>query len=129
MKTLTSIILVSLFLAGCAVARFDNNELSFATDIRYLIKQDNACNNASDAAILAKKLAEKTSYFAMYVEHTPNNVETIQMITELNKDAQSFDRAYQDEKKPSVAYCKNKLEIMAHSADTVQKSMAIKPRK
>ena len=99
-----------------------------ATEIRYMVQQDSVCANAADAAILAKKLAEKSSFFAMYVEHTPNNVETISMVTELNKETQAFDKSYQTGN-PSTAYCKNKLEVIQHSADSVQKSMAIKPRK
>ena len=128
MRNLLLSLAILTFLAGCAVSRFDNNELNMATEIRYMVQQDSICSNAADAAILAKKLAEKSSFFAMYVEHTPNNVETISMVTELNKETQAFDKSYQTGN-PSTAYCKNKLEVIQHSADSVQKSMAIKPRK
>ena len=116
-------------LAGCATARFDNVELSLSTDIRYLSKQVSLCNDANTAAALAQKLQEKADYFAMYVEHTPNNVETIRMVSELQKDVEGFSKAYQADKRPSIAYCKNKLDIIGHSSDLVQHSMAIKLRK
>ena len=128
MRNLLLSLTVITFLAGCAVSRFDNNELNMATEIRYMVQDNSICENAIDSSILALKLTQKTSYFAMYVEHTPNNTETIRMINELNNETQAFNKTYQTGK-PSTAYCKNKLEVIQHSADSVQKSMAIKPRK
>jgi hypothetical protein len=128
MKNLYLVCFVAV-LAGCATARFDNVELSLATDIRYLSKQTALCDNPDHAAVLAQKLQEKGSYFAMYVEHTPNNVETVKMVNELVQDIEGMSKSYTSDKRPGTAYCKNKLEIINHSSDIVQKSMAIKLRK
>ncbi len=128
MKTLI-LLLTTLVIGGCATARFDNQELTLATEIRFASAQVKACDNLQDAAALAKLLYEQSKFFAMYVEHIPDNTETIKMAAELVKEAEPFNQAYADNKKPSIAYCKNKLEIVNHSANSVQRAMAIKLRK
>lgn len=127
MKKLSIIALAVL--AGCATARFDNQELSLATELRYMAGQQSSCANTDSAAALAQRMQSRSEFFTLYVEHVPNNTETVQMVAALNNDIQSFSKAYQTDKKPSVAYCKNKLDIIGHSADLVQRSMAIKLRK
>lgn len=127
MKTLT--LLLVLLITGCATVRFDNKELALATEIRFVSSQVKACDNPQDAAALAKQLHEQSKFFAMYAEHIPDNIETIKMAAELVKETEPFDHAYADNKKPSTAYCKNKLEIVNHSANSVQRAMAIKLRK
>jgi len=127
MRTFT--LLFVLLAAGCATARFDNKELEMSTEIRYLSSQSQACDNLQDAALLARQLVGQSRVFAMYAEHIPDNDETIKMAAELVKETEPFDRAYADNKKPSTAYCKSKLEIVNHSANRVQRAMATKLRK
>lgn len=127
MKTLALFLII--LMAGCATASFDNKELEMATNIRYLSSQTQACDNPLDASLLAKQLYSQSQIFAMYAEHIPHNSEVIKMIDELVKDTEPFDRAYTADRKPSTAYCKNKLEIVNHSANRVQRSIAIKIRK
>ena len=129
MKTPILLLTTTLVIGGCATARFDNKELTLATEIRFASAQVKACDNLQDAAALAKLLYEQSKFFAMYAEHIPDNTETIKMAAELVKEAEPFNQAYADNKKPSTAYCKNKLEIVNHSANSVQRAMAIKLRK
>lgn len=117
-----------ILLTGCMTARFDNQELKIATEMRYLTQEKSLCNDFDTARHSAIVLEQKALFFKLYVEHIPNNKDTVGMVHELHAQAADFNKAYK-ERHPSAAYCRNKLEVMNKSAETVQKAMARKLRK
>jgi hypothetical protein len=119
---------IAIFLAGCATARFDGQELYMATEVRYLTQNIAVCESPQDAQYVATLVEQKATILALYSQHVPNNKETHAMAQELLVQSKEFAAAYND-RIPSTMYCRSKIAFINKNAETIQQSMARKLRR
>jgi hypothetical protein len=134
------LILLSLIvtLTGCAsfadlkeayLMKYDSNEYYQISDIRtsaYYAKQ--TCNSYEESKQQADVISKKTLSFKNFVEYLPNNSKVITASISLDGIAQGLKDQYQKNNKVSAVFCKIKFESIETSAETMQKSIGVKPK-
>lgn len=137
MKKITLLLSV-IALTGCStfadlkeayLMKYDSNEYLQISDIRtdaYYAKQ--SCANYEEAKRQADSISRKTLTFKNFVEHLPNNSKVITASVNLDGIAQGLKDQYQKNDKVSAVFCKIKFESIETSAETMQKTIGVKPK-
>jgi hypothetical protein len=132
------ILITAIALSGCAsfsdlkeayLMKYDSNEYYQISDIRtdaYYAKQ--SCANYDEAKRQAEIISRKTLTFKNFVEHLPNNSKVITASINLDGIAQGLKDQYQKNDKVSAVFCKIKFESIETSAETMQKTIGVKPK-
>jgi hypothetical protein len=124
-----------LFLSGCSminrfiIAPFDSNEYALVNRVKtYAITSKQYCNDGQQITTIAKTINLTTIELKNYSEHLPNNTQTYQPVVLLQKMAQDLDDRYSKNTTVSKTYCELKLQSIFEAADTIQKTIAKRPR-
>jgi hypothetical protein len=127
-----------VILSGCAsfadlkeayLMKYDSNEYLQIANIRtdaYYAKQ--TCSDYEESKRQANNIARKTLTFKNYAEHLPNNSKVVSASVNLDGIAQGLKDQYQKNDKVSTVFCKIKFESIETSAETMQKTIGVKPK-
>ena len=124
-------LLLSLFvitqLSGCALwdiynqTKYDTNEYALITEIRTLAQTSQGCDAASVKQLYVKTL--QLNNFSEYLNG--NNKKTVEMNTSLLNIVKELN----DKPQPiAPMYCNAKLNIIAITAESIQKVTGTKPK-
>ena len=130
MKKLLPYILVLLIgCSGCAIfnpATFDPNEYALVTKIRTQAMVDSAmidvngtCSSTDNRTLYLTALELKN-----YSQYLPGNEDTIPLVNNMVVLTKELDSRI----KPSVIYCKEKLNIIQKSSEEIQRVVGSKAR-
>jgi hypothetical protein len=113
--------IITLYLSGCALwmADFDNNEYGLVNKVR-TIAELKQCDEYSVKALYLNALELKN-----YTEYIPRNQATIDLASTLYTLVHELRLKQQP---ISPAYCELKLNIIAKSAEEIQRVVGSKPR-
>lgn len=128
MKTVFSVSFV-LFLVGCSVvgAVYDTNEYAAFTNIATVANLGkSSCGNKDSTKIVADQVKNVTTFAIMFTKHEPYNVESYKISQEIDKLANEFKNAAQDEM--TAGYCSIKLDSIQHAAEVAMQASASKRR-
>lgn len=117
-------VLSFVVLAGCATAKFDNQQYSALTDIRFIAADKSQCDNIDTAKAAAIVLNQRITYVKMYTEFLPGEEQTVAMLNELDGQIASFAK----NRAPGKVYCVEKLNNIEHGVVTMQKAIAKRER-
>jgi len=126
---------LALSLTSCAVwdayfmAPYDANEYLQITEIRTnAIQYRRQCDNPVLAPVNAQAMANRTELFAQYQQYIPRNDNGNKAAQALNEISQGLNTAYV--KGPvSSMFCKLKYNNIEHSAESIQRVTAGRPRR
>jgi len=131
-KLLLAVVIATL--SGCAtidayfMARFDNNEYALVNNIRTTADLGLASCGTPDAVTVANQLYAKSTELKNYSASIPHNDITITMTQDLLVIAKELSDRYAGTEPISPAYCRLKLNSIAHNAETIQTAIGAKPR-
>jgi hypothetical protein len=114
-----------LFLSGCAllIGQYDTNEYMLVTKIRTIAQTTN-CDNPINTASNIETMYVTASEFKNFSQYLPQNKATI----DLSNNLYTLVDELHKKENPTGAYCKIKLNIIAKSAEDIQRVVGSKPR-
>lgn len=134
MKKIIALLLIPL-LSSCALydaymlTHYDPNEYMLITDIRAAAQlAKSQCDDPVVSKANAIKVANDTQLFVLFSEHVPHNDAVIGASKDLHTIAQGLADQYAKYDKVSSGFCKIKFTSIETNANTMQQTIARRPR-
>lgn len=129
-KLSLSLALVPMLVA-CAIfpSAFDYNEHAKVADIVQLSQDSDICQNHSDAKQTSQIMFHRSDWLKIYGTTLPNNDKMVKMHANLyDMTKELADKMNNTESKPSVFYCREKIESINAAAKKILEVSGRRPR-
>lgn len=134
MKRLT-IAMAVITISSCAVLdsylipKYDPMEYQLITSVSSLAEIGNSqCDNPNSIKKIGNDLLLKATEFKNYTAIIPNNMDSIQMSTNLLAEVKGLSTRYNLDNPASVPYCIEKMTLIEHSAKNIQTVLGAKSK-